>query len=104
MEELIRNINMCVREEDIFALERYVGLNELDILVKEIARLNKIIDELEKWNNEKSKGRLERTPYDEVNIKLQELKEEGKSQEIPLFEGTMEQLDNLTILKEEGKE
>ena len=45
---------------------------------KEIARLNNIIDELEKWNNEKSKGRLERTPYDEVNIKLQELKKEGK--------------------------
>lgn len=35
---------------------------------------------------------------------IKELKEEGKSQEIPLFEGTMEQLDNLTILKEEGKE
>lgn len=35
---------------------------------------------------------------------IKELTEEGKFQEIPLFKGTMEQLDNLTILKEEGKE
>ena len=81
MEELIRHINMCVREEDIFALERYVGLNELDILVKEIARLNKIIDELEKY--------IKETAYtdawgDSVILskylldKLKELKEEGK--------------------------
>ena len=43
--------------------------------IKEIQRLNNIIEELEKWLNEQSKGRLERTPYDEVSIKLKELKE-----------------------------
>jgi hypothetical protein len=118
MEELIRHINMCVREEDIFALERYVGLNELDILVKEIARLNKIIDEIDRISTTNYQtniytGSIDfKRGYNEgskffqefLRNKLKELKEEGKFQEIPLFEGTMEQLDNLTILKEEGKE
>lgn len=86
MEELIKHINMCVREEDIFALERYVGLNELDILVKEIARLNKIIDEFEK--------NLKR--YD-----LQYLHETGEHQLAYAIENM---LDKLKELKKEGKE
>lgn len=86
------NKEITINQQDLIDwIDRSPSNNDLDLidyivnrlenfykLDEEIARLNKIIDELEKWNNEKSKGRLERTPYDEVNIKLQELKEEGK--------------------------
>lgn len=109
-EERIKNrsidwyYDICIQQyhfiiKSISANERYK---------EEIARLNKIIDEFEKIVNEcsilgeygTSRMFIEK---DYLLNKLKELKEEGKSQEIPLFEGTMEQLDNLTILKEEGK-
>lgn len=84
---------------------------------KEIDRLNKIIDEIDRISTTNYQtniytGSIDfKRGYNEgskffqefLRNKLKELKEEGKFQEIPLFEGTMEQLDNLTILNEEGK-
>lgn len=51
LEELIKSIKVWVREEDIY-YDRWFGLNELNILVNEIERLNNIINEL-KENNER---------------------------------------------------
>lgn len=86
-------------------------------LQNEIARLNKIIEEIDRIANTDYQTNIYTGSYsfkrgynegskffqEFLRNKLQELKEESKFQEIPLFEGTMEQLDNLTILKEEGK-
>lgn len=91
----------------IYDLINFVECDDLEItrLKQEIARLNKIIDELEKYIIDKyyiDDWEEKVLSQEDLINKLKELKEEGKPQEIPLFEGTMEQLDNLTILKEEG--
>ena len=79
------------------------SVDDLEQKDKEIARLNKIIDDLEKYLIFQIRHTDKEYIFCEVYHKLKELTEEGKFQEIPLFKGTMEQLDNLTILKEEGK-
>lgn len=121
-EERIKNrdndwyYNKCIRQYHFIIKSE--GANQR--YKEEIARLNKIIEEIETifdtpyFDKEVSKQLGSegfftfKQMYEACNIvfkkRLQELKEEGKSQEIPLFEGTMEQLDNLTILKEEGEE
>lgn len=47
----------------------------LEKAMQELERYKNIIDELEKWLKDKSKGRLEYTNYDDVLNKLNKLKE-----------------------------
>ena len=123
-EERIKNrdndwyYNKCIRQYHFII--KAEGANQR--YKEEIARLNNCINKIqdiineydfsikEEWYNEPENWELDENCYapsyidlHKICLILKELKEEGKFQEIPLFEGTMEQLDNLTILKEEGK-
>lgn len=75
--------------------EDYVLFKDYLELDKEIERLNNIIDELEK--DFKDKGLWYSLQ------KVQELKEGKVIKEIPQFEGTLEQLDNLCDIKNKGE-
>lgn len=95
MEEYVEYLN-----ENISAQDR-----EIEQLNKEIDRLNKIIDEaldrltikINRYYNEKD-YQLNDEDLDEI-MKVLVLKEEPK--EIPQFEGTMKQLDDLCDIKKE---
>lgn len=70
-EELFEYCNGLL--EEVWALEK-----KYENAVADYEQEHFIINQLEKWLKEQSKGRLERTPYDEVHIKLLELKDSDK--------------------------
>lgn len=64
-------------------------------------RIDKAIQLIEKQKRKMYKSRNKIAMY--ILMKIENILKGETIEEIPLFEGTMEQLDNLTILKEEGK-
>ena len=100
------------KEIELYLKGKRDGKEELQ---QEIDRLNKIIDDIDKyihyWNNKNIDEKtmlilndilLIKNNMGKEVVRLQELKKEQK--EIPQFEGTMKQLDELCdIKKEEGK-